>query len=69
MLANGFLPDVISSDVHTLSIDGPAFDLLTTMSKFLSSACRSRRVIRAATTRLPRHAPDRPRHLQAGLRG
>jgi dihydroorotase len=35
MLANGFLPDVISSDVHILSINGPAFDLLTTMSKFL----------------------------------
>ena len=35
MLAAGFLPDVISSDVHALSIDGPAFDLLTTMSKFL----------------------------------
>jgi hypothetical protein len=35
MLAHGFLPDVISSDVHILSIDGPAFDLLTTMSKFL----------------------------------
>lgn len=35
MLAAGFLPDVISSDVHTISIEGPAFDLLTTMSKFL----------------------------------
>jgi len=28
MLAAGFLPDVISSDVHTLSINGPAFDQL-----------------------------------------
>ena len=35
MLAAGFLPDVISSDVHVISIEGPAFDLLTTMSKFL----------------------------------
>jgi dihydroorotase len=35
MLDLGFLPDVISSDVHALSIQGPAFDLLTTMSKFL----------------------------------
>ncbi|HWX27650.1 MAG TPA: hypothetical protein VNZ53_09470, partial [Steroidobacteraceae bacterium] len=25
MLASGFLPDVISSDVHALSINGPAF--------------------------------------------
>ena len=35
MMKAGFLPDVISSDVHCLSIDGPAYDLLVTMSKFL----------------------------------
>ncbi|WP_029002672.1 amidohydrolase/deacetylase family metallohydrolase [Azorhizobium doebereinerae] len=35
MLANGFPPDTISSDVHTLCIEGPAFDQVTTMSKFL----------------------------------
>jgi dihydroorotase len=35
MLANGFSPDTISSDVHALSINGPAFDQVTTMSKFL----------------------------------
>ena len=35
MLANGFCPDTISSDVHALSINGPAFDQVTTMSKFL----------------------------------
>jgi len=35
MLANGFLPDTISSDVHKLCIDGPAYDQVTTMSKFL----------------------------------
>ena len=33
MAANGFAPDCISSDVHALCIDGPAFDLLTTMSE------------------------------------
>ncbi len=32
---SGFLPDVISSDVHALSINGPAFNQLMTMSKFL----------------------------------
>src|SRR5581483_7235935 len=26
MLANGFMPDTISSDIHKLCIDGPAFD-------------------------------------------
>jgi dihydroorotase len=35
MLANGFAPDTISSDVHTLCMNGPAFDQVTTMSKFL----------------------------------
>ena len=34
MLAAGFKPDVISSDVHSLSINGPAFDLLQTLAKF-----------------------------------
>lgn len=34
MLAAGFKPDVISSDVHVLSINGPAFDLLQTLAKF-----------------------------------
>jgi dihydroorotase len=34
MLAAGFKPDVISSDVHVLSIDGPAYNLLHTMAKF-----------------------------------
>ena len=35
MLENNFQPDVISSDVHKLCINGPAFDQLTTLSKFL----------------------------------
>jgi dihydroorotase len=49
MLAAGFLPDVISSDVHTLSINGPAFDQLVTMSKFLSLGMELADVIRAGT--------------------
>jgi dihydroorotase len=49
MLAAGFLPDVISSDVHTLSINGPAFDQLVTMSKFLSLGMELVDVIRAST--------------------
>lgn len=35
MLDQGFAPDTISSDVHALCIDGPAFDQVTTLSKFL----------------------------------
>jgi dihydroorotase len=49
MLANGFLPDCISSDVHALCIDGPAFDLLTTLSKFLCLDMPLVEVIRSAT--------------------
>jgi dihydroorotase len=49
MLAAGFLPDVISSDVHALSINGPAFDQITTMSKLLSLGMDLIDVIRAGT--------------------
>lgn len=35
MLAGGFPPDTISSDIHALCINGPAFDQVTTLSKFL----------------------------------
>jgi dihydroorotase len=59
MLAAGFLPDVISSDVHTLSIDGPAFDLLVTMSKFLALGMSLEAVVRAATS-APAAALRRP---------
>src|SRR5215510_9816690 len=49
MLAAGFQPDVISSDVHALSINGPAFDQLVTMSKFLCLGMELVDVIRAST--------------------
>jgi dihydroorotase len=49
MLANGFAPDTISSDVHTLCIDGPAFDQVTTMSKFLCMGMPLDEVIRLST--------------------
>jgi dihydroorotase len=50
MLKEGFLPDVISSDVHALCVDGPAYDLLVTMSKFLCLGMALPDVIRAATS-------------------
>jgi dihydroorotase len=49
MLANGFFPDTISSDVHALCIDGPAFDQVTTMSKFLCLGMELPDVIAAST--------------------
>lgn len=51
MVDNGFVPDVMSSDVHVNSIDGPAFDVLVTMSKFLSLGASLNEVIAAGTSR------------------
>jgi dihydroorotase len=51
MLANGFYPDTISSDIHTLCIDGPAFDQVTTLSKFLCLGMELPEVIRATTAK------------------
>jgi dihydroorotase len=59
MLAQQFMPDCISSDVHSLCIDGPAFDLLTTMSKFLCLGMPLPEVIRC-TTENPARALQRP---------
>jgi dihydroorotase len=49
MLANGFYPDTISSDVHKLCINGPAFDQVTTLSKFLCMGMPLSDVIAATT--------------------
>ena len=49
MMANGFLPYTISSDVHQLCINGPAFDQVTTMSKFLCIGMELPEVIRRST--------------------
>lgn len=49
MLANGFLPDTISSDIHQLCIDGPAYDQVTTLSKFLCMGIDLPTVIKLTT--------------------
>ena len=49
MLANGFYPDTISSDVHALCINGPAFDQVTTLSKFLCMGMPLADVVGAST--------------------
>jgi dihydroorotase len=49
MLANGFYPDTISSDIHALCINGPAFDQVTTLSKFLCMGMPLSEVIAATT--------------------
>lgn len=59
MLEQGVLPDVISSDIHQLSIQGPMFDMPTTLSKFLSLGMSVEEVIERATSR-PAAAMRRP---------
>lgn len=49
MVAEGFLPDTISSDVHSLCITGPAYDQVTTLSKFLALGIPLNEVIAAST--------------------
>jgi dihydroorotase len=49
MLAGGFPPDIISSDVHVLCVDGPAFDNMETMSKFLCLGMPLADIVRAVT--------------------
>lgn len=49
MIAQGFAPDVVSSDVHVLCIDGPAFDNLETMSKLLAVGMTLPQIVKAVT--------------------
>jgi dihydroorotase len=58
-LEAGFPPDLISSDVHVASVDGPAYDLLHTMSKLLNCGLPLSDVIGMATSR-PALAMRRP---------
>jgi len=59
MLAQGLPPDVISSDIHQMSVQGPMFDLPTTMAKFLALGMSLDDVVERATSRAAR-AMNRP---------
>ena len=59
MTKAGFWPDTISSDVHALCINGPAWDLLRTMTKFLALGMALPHII-AATTQNAALALRRP---------
>jgi len=50
-LAQGILPDVISSDIHQISVQGPMFDMPVTLSKFLNLGMSLADVIERATRR------------------
>ena len=66
-LGHGFPPDLISSDVHVIAMEGPAFDLLHTMSKLLNCGLTLPQVIAMSANR-PALAIRRPElgHLGVG---
>ena len=66
-LKDGFLPDLISSDVHVIAVEGPGFDLLHTMSKLLNCGLALPEVIGMSSNR-PALAVRRPElgHLGVG---
>src|SRR5262249_49768396 len=51
LMSAGRRPDVISTDLHQLSVQGPAYDLPTCMSKFLHLGMELRDVVAASTVR------------------
>lgn len=72
-LAGGFLPGTISSDLHTHNIDGPVFDLVTTLSKFLHLGLSLDETISRCTSQaasiLGRGLADRLGGLRPGQEG
>ncbi len=59
LLDQGVLPDTISSDIHQLAIQGPMYDLPTTLSKFLALGMTLPDAIERATAS-PARAMGRP---------
>jgi dihydroorotase len=54
MLRQGILPDVISTDIHQLAIQGPCFDMPVTLSKFLNLGMTIEQVFACATANAAR---------------
>ena len=49
-LEQGVVPGTISSDLHTYNLQGPVFDLVTTMDKFLHMGMELSEVVRRVTS-------------------
>jgi dihydroorotase len=62
------LPGTISSDVHQFNVNGPVYDLATTLSKFLFLGLSLEEVLRRATANPARalNFPHQPGTLKAG---
>lgn len=65
-LEQGFPPDLISSDVHVIAVEGPGYDLLHTMSKLLNCGLSLPEVIGMSSNR-PALAIGRPEYGQLGV--
>jgi dihydroorotase len=65
-LRDGFKPDLISSDVHVIAVEGPGYDMLHTMSKLLNCGLTVAEVIGMSTSR-PALAIQRPELGQLGV--
>jgi dihydroorotase len=65
-LREGFKPDLISSDVHVIAVEGPGYDMLHTMSKLLNCGLTVAEVIGMSTSR-PALAIQRPELGQLGI--
>jgi dihydroorotase len=66
-IGHDFLPDIISSDVHSLCVSGPAYDLLHTMNKLVNCGISMLDVV-AMATKNPARAMGRTElgHLSNG---
>lgn len=67
-LAQGFPPDVISSDLHAYNVDGPVFDLTTTMMKFLALGMSLEDVLDRVTAVPSRILGEEPSAVREGGR-
>src|SRR5205085_11095519 len=50
-LEQGFLPDVISTDLHVYNLHGPMFDMATTLTKFLHLGLSVEQLVERVTVR------------------
>ena len=70
-ISQGFFPGNISSDLHVYNIEGPVFDQLTTLSKFIHLGMSLEEVIRLSTEATARTMgmSDRLGTLKVGAEG
>lgn len=69
-LADGLPPHTISSDIHALNVEGPVYDQVTTLAKFLSLGMPLEDVIEKSTSACAKALalPDDLGHLRPGAR-